>query len=155
MPIRKTGASALLLGTLLLAGCGKKDNNPPAQPAVTAISIASLTPAPGTQVSRATTIDATLNYSLADSETSAYGYRVSILFKSTTGSTFAINPSSVDLTARKGTVSMSYPLSRFWDRTTSPMPARPITCYFYLQRNTNGTGQSEVIAKTDALVFPE
>jgi len=145
---------AALWLSLLLLGCDKKkEPQPTPQPEVTSLTLASLTPAAGSNVSRASTITAQLNYSLADNETSSYGYRVAIQFVTANStSTFATNPSTLDLKERKGTVTLQYPLSLVWDRT-NPAPIRPITCYYYLQR-VNASGSS-VIAQTTAQKFTE
>ncbi|MBG8555194.1 hypothetical protein [Hymenobacter guriensis] len=145
----------LLLVAVLagFAGCGKKDDQPP----VNSISIASITPKPGAKLTSSSTITAQLKYTLADSENSEYGYQVAILFKTNDpNSTSSINPNSVTVTDRKGTVTISYPVERVWNSPGFYAASHPLTCYFYLQRlTTNGGGQSSVIAKTDAQVYSE
>ncbi|MCC2546382.1 hypothetical protein LJY25_07990 [Hymenobacter sp. BT175] len=143
--------------TFALLGCGETDETPTPTPPVASkneLTIATLTPAAGALVSRSTTVTATLNYNLDDSEKSEYGYRVTLQFQSTNPSTtFSGSNGTVVLPNRKGTVSISTPLSSIWDRT-NPAPLHPITCYFYLQRLTSATS-SEVIAKTSAITFTE
>jgi hypothetical protein len=145
---------AALWLSLLLIGCDKKkEPQPTPQPEVTSLTLVSLTPAAGSTVSRASTLTAQLNYSLADNENSTYGYRVAIQFATTnSNTTFATSPSILDLKERKGTVTLQYPLSLVWDRT-SPATLHPITCYYYLQR-VNASGSS-VIAQTTAQKFTE
>ena len=142
--------------SLLLLGCGKKEEAvkpAPVTPEVTSLTLESLTPAAGAKVARTSTITAQLKYSLADSETSSDGYRVSIQFATANStSTFAIGPSTVTLPNRKGTLTLAYPLDLIWDRT-NPGPAHPITCYYYLQRVSGTT--STVIARTAAQTFTE
>lgn len=153
LSLLRFGTCALLGLTLL--GCGKKDDAAPAEPATTSLTLATMQPAAGAVVSKSSTINATLNYTLADNETSEFGYRVAIQFQSTAfGVTFASGSSAVTLTDRKGTVSFSYPLASVWNQT-SPVLQHPVTCYFYLQRLTSAGGQSYVIAKTPAQVFTE
>ncbi len=143
--------------SLTLLGCGKTEETPTPTPPVVPkneLTVASLTPAAGTLVSRSSTITATLNYSLADTETSEFGYRVSLQFQSVNpSSTFSGTNGSVVLPNKKGTITISTPLSSIWDRT-SPAPLHPITCYFYLQRMTSATS-SDVAIKTAAITFTE
>ncbi|MFD2719703.1 hypothetical protein ACFST9_13325 [Hymenobacter monticola] len=140
----------------LLLSCGKKEEAAkpaPVPPEVTSLTLESLTPAAGAIVSRTSTLTAQLKYSLADGETSSDGYRVAILFASTTSnSTFSVGSNNVTLPNRKGTLTLQYPLSLIWDRT-NPAPAHPITCYYYLQRVSGNT--STVIAQTPAQTFTE
>lgn len=141
--------------SVLLFGCGKKEEAvPPAPtPAVTSLTLESLTPATGAKVARTSTLTAQLKYSLADSETAPGGYRVAIQFATANStSTFAVGASTVTLTERQGTVTLRYPLELIWD-LTNPALARPITCYYYLQR-VNGSSSS-VIARTAAQTFTE
>lgn len=153
MPLSFNPRAALWLSLLLLGCDKKKEPQPTPLPKVTSLTLASLTPAAGATVSRASTITAQLNYSLADDETSSYGYRVAIQFATATStSTFATNPSTLELKERKDTVTLQYPLSLIWDRT-NPAPLRPIKCYYYLQR-VNASG-STVIAQTAAQTFTE
>jgi hypothetical protein len=55
------------------------------------------------------------------------------------------------ITARQDTVTITYPLAAI--RHNAQLK-RPITCYFYLHRNT-GPGRSVVIAQTEPIVFRE
>ena len=90
---------------------------------------------------------------MADSATSADGYRVAILFAAANSTnTFSVGANTVTLPDRKGTLTLQYPLSLIWDRTT-PAPAHPLKCYYYLQRMNGNT--SNVIAQTPAQTFTE
>ena len=150
----KSAGTTFLLSLLL--GCGKKEETAqpaPVTPAVTSLTLESLTPAAGATVSRTSTITAQLKYSLADSETSADGYRVAILFAAANSTnTFSVGANTVTLPDRKGTLTLQYPLSLIWDRTNLA-PAHPLKCYYYLQRMNGNT--SNVIAQTPAQTFTE
>lgn len=152
--LKPVGVGVLL--SVLLLGCSKQEKEVPQPepvPAVTSLTLTTLTPTAGATLTRASTLTAQLAYSLAATETSPYGYRVAIQFaKVNSTTTTAINPSSINLTERTGTVTLQYPLELIWDRTNLAL-AHPITCYYYLQR-VNATN-STVIAKTAAQSFTE
>jgi len=145
-----TRFSACLFLMLMLLGCGKEEEATPTN----SITLVTMTPAAGAKVSRSSTISATVNYTLAADEASEFGYRVSIQFESAFNGTFALNPSHVTVTDRKGTIQMNYPLAGVWDLYNSRELQHPVTCYFYLDRMTDD-GRSTVIAKTQALTFTE
>lgn len=104
---------------------------------------------------RESVIKAKLAYQIAAQEQSEHGYEVSIKFQSTDPQrTFSTGPrglGKVMLSTKNDTLTIRYPLEAVWNK---PMLKRPITCYFYLHRNT-GNGRSTVIAQTPAIVFRE
>ncbi|TGE04833.1 hypothetical protein [Hymenobacter fodinae] len=57
----------------------------------------------------------------------------------------------VTVKCKQDTLTLSYPMSAL---RQNAMLKRPITCYFYLHRNT-APGRSTVIAKTDPVIFQE
>jgi hypothetical protein len=98
-------------------------------------------------------IRAKLVYTLAETEQSPEGYAVSIKFQSTNPHmTFSDGRQGVvAIAARQDTVLITYPLAAIRRNTQLK---RPVTCYFYLHRNT-GLGRSVVIAQTAPIVFQE
>ncbi len=98
-------------------------------------------------------IVAKLAYSLADTEQSEHGYAVSIKFQGTdprmTYSMGRMGEASV--TSPTDTLTLQYPMASI---LRDGRLRRPITCYFYLHRNT-GEGRSTVIAKTPPVIFRE
>lgn len=98
---------------------------------------------------------AKLAYRLAASEQSEYGFAVSIKFRGTTpGLTYSKGRlGQVAISQRADTLTLEYPMAEILG---DGRLARPITCYFYLHRNTSpAPGRSRVIAQTPALVFKE
>lgn len=120
---------AALLTSLALTGCKKEESKPAPPPPVNSIKLVSVTPAAGSRISANTTINAQVDYTLADDEQSPYGYTVFMQFKTGSGST---GPTSVAVTERAGRVDLSGPLSSFWSRIE-----HPVTCYLYLGRKTS------------------
>jgi hypothetical protein len=118
-----------------------------------AITLLALNQPPCTTLTPQSVIRAKLSYHLADTEDSAYGFAVSIKFQSTTpGMTFSDGvQGQATVTARHDTLTLAYPVAaiRRNDRLQ-----RPVTCYFYLHRNT-APGRSVVLAKTEAITFQE
>jgi len=117
------------------------------------IALLALNQPPCATLTPQSVIRAKLSYHLADAEQSAYGFAVSIKFQSTTPRmTFSdgVQGQAV-VTARHDTLTLEYPVAaiRRNDRLQ-----RPVTCYFYLHRNT-GPGRSVVLAKTEAITFQE
>jgi hypothetical protein len=139
-------ATALILGWL-----GSSASTPSA--ADTSITLLRLNQPPCKTLTRADILQAKLAYHIADKEQSEYGFAVSIKFQSK-------DPRRTFSDGRQGRISVS---KRDDELTlTYPMVAirhsaqlyRPITCYFYLHRNT-GPGRSTVIALTKPIVFQE
>lgn len=122
-------------------------------PAGNAIALLALNQPPCTTLTPQSVIRAKLSYHLAEAEQSPDGFAVSIKFQSTTsGRTFSDGvQGQVTVTARHDTLTLSYPVAalRRNDRLQ-----RPVTCYFYLHRNT-GPGRSVVLAQTAAITFQE
>ncbi|MFC6226108.1 hypothetical protein ACFP2F_22890 [Hymenobacter artigasi] len=118
-----------------------------------AIALLALNQPPCATLTPQSVIRAKLAYHLADAEQSAYGFAVSIKFQSTTPRmTFSDGvQGQATVTARHDTLTLSYPVAaiRHNDRLQ-----RPVTCYFYLHRNT-APGRSVVLAKTEAITFQE
>lgn len=100
-----------------------------------------------------TVIKAKLAYHIAAAEQSDYGFAVSIKFQSTTpGHTYSRGRLATQAVTRKSdTLTIAYPMSAV---LTDARLGRPITCYFYLHRNT-APGHSHVIAKTPPIIFKE
>ncbi|MBF9222027.1 hypothetical protein [Hymenobacter ruricola] len=92
-------------------------------------------------------------YVIAAQEQSDYGFEVSIKFQSTDPRmTFSSGMQGViPVTSRHDTLTVEYPLAKIW---ANPRLKRPLTCYFYLHRNT-APGRSTVIARTPPIVFRE
>ncbi|GAB3835519.1 hypothetical protein [Hymenobacter jeollabukensis] len=104
-------------------------------------------------VSPGSLVTAKLAYRLGPREQSAYGYAVSIKFASTDpGGTFSLGLDGEQaVTQRRDTLTLSYSLTQILGNSHLK---RPITCYFYLHRNTSASS-SEVITRTPAVVFRE
>jgi hypothetical protein len=100
-------------------------------------------------------LTAKVAYRVAEQQQSADGFAVSIKFQGTDPRlTFSAGPlgmGATTVTKRRGTLTLSYPMAAIWQ---NPRLQRPITCYFYLHRNT-GNGRSVVIARTPTIVFRE
>ncbi|RAK70445.1 hypothetical protein [Hymenobacter edaphi] len=101
----------------------------------------------------ASLLTAKLAYRLGPREQSAYGYTVSIKFATTNpGRTFSRGlDGERAVTQRRDTLTLSYSMTQVLGNASLK---RPITCYFYLHRNTSATS-SEVIASTPPIVLPE
>ena len=99
------------------------------------INIVDLTPQSQSVVSSIDTIKAELSYSISDEIQSDFGFRVSIKFVSTTeGQTFSLGDAAqVEISEKKGTVSLNYPLNLVWNYDKL---RRPISFYFYLHKMT-------------------
>ena len=102
-------------------------------------------------------ITAKLAYHIAEQEQSDYGFEVSIKFQGTDPRmTFSVgnsmgNAGNTKVTSKSDTLTLKYPMAAILN---NPRLRRPITCYFYLHRNTE-PGRSTVIAKTPPIVFAE
>ncbi|WP_426058135.1 hypothetical protein [Hymenobacter sp. B1770] len=122
-------------------------------PSGNAIALLTLNQPPCTTLTPKAVIRAKLAYHLAETEQSDYGFAVSIKFQSTDPRmTFSDGDLGVvAVTAHHNTLTLSYPVAaiRRNDRLK-----RPVTCYFYLHRNT-APGRSMVLAKTEPIVFQE
>jgi hypothetical protein len=94
-----------------------------------------------------------LTYQLGEQEQSEHGFAVSIKFATTDPRrTFSLDQGGQQaVTQRHDTLTLHYQMNRIW---SNPQLKRPITCYFYLHRNT-GNGRSTVIARTPPIVFQE
>jgi hypothetical protein len=117
------------------------------------ITLLSLNQPPCATLPPGAVIRAKLVYTLAETEQSSEGFAVSIKFQSTNPRmTFSDGRQGiVAITARQDTVTITYPITVI--RRNNQLQ-RPLTCYFYLHRNT-GPGRSVVLAKTAPLVFQE
>ncbi|GGF24803.1 hypothetical protein [Hymenobacter cavernae] len=102
-------------------------------------------------------ITAKLAYHIAEQEQSEYGFEVSIKFQGTDPRmTFSMsrgpaNTGNIKVTSKSDTLTLTYPMATILN---NPRLRRPITCYFYLHRNTE-PGRSVVIAKTPPIIFAE
>ncbi|TFZ65596.1 hypothetical protein E4631_15350 [Hymenobacter sp. UV11] len=117
------------------------------------ITLLVLNQAPCTVPTPRTVIQAKLAYHLAAGEQSDYGFAVSIKFQTTTpGRTYSEGELGIrEITRRSDTLTIRYPLAAVW---ADARLRRPITCYFYLHRNT-APGRSRVVAQTPAIIFQE
>jgi hypothetical protein len=117
------------------------------------IKLLALNQPPCTTLSKDAVITAKVAYRIAQQEQSEHGYEVSIKFQGTDPRmTFSVgHMSGVAATTKSDTLTLQYPMSSIWN---NPRLKRPLTCYFYLHRNT-GQGRSTVIAKTEPVVFSE
>ncbi|TGD80252.1 hypothetical protein [Hymenobacter wooponensis] len=108
---------------------------------------------PCTALTAQSVIKAKLAYRIADTVQAEYGFAVSIKFQSTRqGMTFSDGRvGEVTVKAKRDTLILSYPMAAI---RHNALLKRPITCYFYLHRNT-APGRSTVIAKTGPVVFQE
>ncbi|MBT2559239.1 hypothetical protein J7E24_15730 [Hymenobacter sp. ISL-91] len=118
-----------------------------------AIALLTLNQPPCATLTPQSVIRAKLAYRLADAERSVHGFAVSIKFQSTNPRmTFSDGLQGyATITARHDTLTLSYPVSAI---RRNNLLQRPVTCYFYLHRNT-GPGRSVVLAKTGAITFQE
>jgi len=139
-----------LLHALALGGPARQP--PPGQEAST-ITLLAINQPPCTVPTPHTVIKARLAYHLAEGEQSDYGFAVSIKFQTTTpGRTYSQGQLGIRAITRRGdTLTIRYPLAAVW---ADARLRRPITCYFYLHRNT-GPGRSRVVAQTPAIIFQE
>lgn len=129
--------SAVLLTGLTLMGCKKDEAKPtPPPPPTNSLKLVTVTPAAGSRISAASTINAQVDYTLADDEQSSYGYTVFMQFKTSSGS---VGSASVTVTERAGRVDLAGPLSSFWARIE-----HPVTCYLYLGRKTSTSGTTPI-----------
>lgn len=122
-------------------------------PAPNRLTLLTLNQPPCATLQPSSVIQATLVYHLAETELAAEGFAVSVKFQSTNPRmTFSDGRQGIlAITARQDTVTITYPLAAI--RHNAQLK-RPITCYFYLYRNT-GPDRSVVIAQTAPIVFQE
>ena len=117
------------------------------------IKLLALNQPPCTTLSPQSVVKAKVLYQLAAEEQSEKGFEVSIKFQGVdprlTFSRSSLGRAAV--TNRTDTLTLTYPMAAILGDSRL---RRPITCYFYLHRNT-GEGRSIVLAKTDAVVFQE
>jgi hypothetical protein len=122
-------------------------------PALNRLTLLSLNQPPCATLQPNSVIRAKLAYHLAETEQSAEGFAVSIKFQSVNPRmTFSDGRQGiVTVSARQDTVTITYPIAAI--RRNAQLK-RPVTCYFYLHRNT-GPGRSVVIAQTAPVIFQE
>ncbi|MBD2721907.1 hypothetical protein [Hymenobacter armeniacus] len=122
-------------------------------PAPSSIALLVLNQPPCTVPTSQSVFKAKVVYTIARQEQSEHGFAVSIKFQSTDpGMTFSSGQQGViPVSSRHDTLTVEYPLARIW---ANPRLKRPLTCYFYLHRNT-APGRSTVIAQTPPIVFRE
>jgi hypothetical protein len=145
-------AGALLL--LALPGRAQTSTLPPPAEA-SHITLLQFNQPPCAVPTARSVIKAKIAYRLAPSEQSEYGFAVSIKFQEVTpGRTFSQGQlGQVAVTQRADTLTIEYPMAGIIGNTRL---SHPITCYFYLHRNTSpAPGSSRVIAKTPPIVFQE
>jgi hypothetical protein len=117
------------------------------------IKLLKINQSPCTTLTAKSVLKAQLAYRIADTAQSKYGFAVSIKFQSTrAGMTFSDGRlGEVTVKVKQDTLTLSYPMSAV---RQNALLKRPITCYFYLHRNT-APGRSTVIAKTGPVIFQE
>jgi hypothetical protein len=122
-------------------------------PAPNRLTLLTLNQPPCATLQPTSVIRAKLVYSLSETEQSTEGFAVSIKFQSTNPHmTFSDGRQGVvAISARQDTVIITYPIAAI---RRNMQLKRPVTCYFYLHRNT-GPGRSVVIARTAPIVFQE
>ncbi|MBJ6108175.1 hypothetical protein JAO73_04070 [Hymenobacter sp. BT523] len=122
-------------------------------PAPSSIELLVLNQPPCTVPTSQSVFKAKVVYTIAGPEQSEHGFAVSIKFQSTDPRmTFSSGQQGViSVSSRHDTLTVEYPLARIW---ANPRLKRPLTCYFYLHRNT-APGRSTVIAQTPPIVFRE
>jgi hypothetical protein len=136
---------------LALALPGRAQTSDPA--AASTITLLRLNQPPCVVPTAQAIIKARLAYRLAPSEQSEYGFAVSIKFRGTVpGLTYSKGRlGQATLTQRADTLTIEYPLAAI---VGDARLSQPITCYFYLHRNT-APGRSRVIAQTPPIIFKE
>jgi hypothetical protein len=147
--------SSYFLGAVLLGSAlpGRAQMSPAAT--ASTISLVQLNQPPCTVPTAHSVIKAKLAYRLAPTEQSEYGFAVSIKFKGTTpGLTYSKGRlGQLTITQCADTLTLEYPMAEILGDARL---ARPITCYFYLHRNTTpAPGRSIVVAKTPPIIFKE
>lgn len=158
MPFSYRFARTLLpLLALALPGRAQTGAPPSAASAVEAshITLLQLNQPPCAVPTARSVIRAKVAYRLAPGEQSEYGYAVSIKFQEVTpGRTFSQGRlGQVAITQRADTLTIEYPMAAILGNARL---SQPITCYFYLHRNTTpAPGSSRVIAKTPPIIFKE
>ncbi|MFD1875696.1 hypothetical protein [Hymenobacter bucti] len=122
-------------------------------PAPNHLALLTLNQPPCATLQPTSVIRAKLVYSLSETEQSTEGFAVSIKFQSTNPHmTFSDGRQGVAaISARQDTLTITYPIAAIRRNTQLK---RPVTCYFYLHRNT-GPGRSVVIAQTAPIIFQE
>ena len=121
------------------------------------IEILDLSPEAKSVVSSQDTIKSLLRYSVAKDIQSEFGFKIAILFVSTSaGSTFSIGPNNmINVTDKDGEIRIEYPLEFIWDEANLK---HPVSFYFYLEEVTSRTALGEsstVIAKTEEINYLE
>lgn len=117
------------------------------------IALIKLNQPPCATLTSKSVLKAKLAYRIANTEQSEFGFAVSIKFQSNKpGMTFSDGQLGVaTVKVKQDTITLSYPMAAIRHNS---LLRRPITCYFYLHRNT-APDRSTVIAKTDPVVFQE
>ncbi|UOQ96962.1 hypothetical protein MUN81_17165 [Hymenobacter sp. 5317J-9] len=123
------------------------------EPDTNSIALLVLNQPPCTVPNSQSVFKAKVVYTIASREQSEQGFAVSIKFQSTDPRmTFSSGQQGdISVSSRHDTLTLEYPLARVW---ANPRLKRPLTCYFYLHRNT-APGRSTVIARTPPIVFRE
>jgi hypothetical protein len=113
-------------------------------PAPSRITLLTLNQPPCATLQSTSVIRAKLVYNLAETEQSTESFALSIKFQRTNPRmTFPDGRQGViAISARQDTVTLTYPIAAI--RHNAQLK-RPLTCYFYLHRNT-GPGRSVVLA---------
>jgi hypothetical protein len=122
-------------------------------PAPNRITLLTLNQPPCATLQPTSVIRAKLVYNLAETEQSTDGFVIFIKFQRTNPRmTFSDERQGVvAISARQDTVTLTYPIAAI--RHNAQLK-RPLTCYFYLHRNT-GPGRNVVIAQTAPVIFQE
>jgi hypothetical protein len=125
-----------------------------AQTPASTIRLVALNQPPCATLTPQSVLTAKVAYQIAAQEQSPYGFAVSIKFQGTDPRmTFSHGRAAgEEIVSRNDTLTITYPMAAIMQDTRL---RRPITCYFYLHRNTSAEGRSTVIAHTPPIVFQE
>ena len=118
----------------------------------TFIKIVDISPEPGTHLTLADTITATLDYSVSDEDKSDIGYGINILFvaKPEYGGYVPYSWSGFQFQSRRDKITIDFPLSE--DSVDAYKINDPIVLYFKLEKRISNIS-SEIIASTDEVAY--
>jgi hypothetical protein len=136
-----------------LLSCSDQDpNENPVFPVENSIEIVSIAPPPNSTLTKESVISANLRYTLAPDEKSEYGYKIWIQFTKPGDSTsYSIQPNSVDLNSRAGTVSLDHAILEEWQSADT---RHPIQIHYSLIRKTS-LSSNKLLVKTPKVDYTE